>query len=88
MAEIERAALTRLMLLTLLTALTALTPPGGPLLDRVDAAQYLGASERWVKRAIAERRLPTIKIGRQVRISVAALDQLIASGSRPASGAS
>lgn len=63
---------------------TNLVPSAGRLLDSVAAADYLGVSERWVRRAVAERRVPVVKVGRLVRISTGALDALIEAGTRPA----
>ncbi len=65
----------------------ALVPPGGPLLDQSEAAAYLHKSQRWMRRALSERRLPTVKIGRSVFVRRADLDDLIESGYRPANGA-
>ena len=44
-----------------------------PLLDMRAAAQLLGVSERWMRRAIAERRIPFAKIGRYCRFRPADL---------------
>jgi excisionase family DNA binding protein len=46
----------------------------GQLLDVDAAADYLGVTSRWVRRAIAERRLSHHKIGRHVRIHTVDLD--------------
>lgn len=64
----------------------SLLPPGGPLLDLAEAAQYLGVTERWMTRVMAERRLPTVKLGRRVKISKASLDGFIEASTRPANG--
>ena len=48
-----------------------------PLLDIPAAADRLGVSERWVRRAVAERRLPFVKVGRYVRFRPADLDRYI-----------
>ncbi|MEJ7772437.1 MAG: helix-turn-helix domain-containing protein [Geodermatophilaceae bacterium] len=63
-----------------------LVPPGGPLLDQSEAAAYLHKSERWMRRALSERKLPTVKVGRSVLVRRADLDALIESGYRPANG--
>jgi len=63
-----------------------LVPPGGPLLDQSEAAQYLHKSARWMRRAFSERTVPTIKVGRSVFVRRADLDALIESGYRPANG--
>jgi excisionase family DNA binding protein len=56
------------------------------LLDVAEAAQRLGVSERWVRRAIAERRLPFVKIGRHVRFDPADLDEYTRRNRVPAAG--
>ena len=50
------------------------------LLDVDQAADRLGTSVRFIRRLIAERRIPYIKLGRHVRISTADLDSFIAAG--------
>lgn len=51
---------------------------GRPLLDFAGAAEYLGITERYVRRLVAERRLPHIKTGESrtnpVRFDPDALD--------------
>jgi excisionase family DNA binding protein len=48
-----------------------------------EAAAYLNVSVRWMRQAIFERRLPTVKLGNLVRIQESALDELIEQGTRP-----
>jgi len=64
----------------------SLKPPGGPLLDVTEIAQYLGVPERWARRVVAERRIETVKLGRRVKITKAALDDFIEASTRPANG--
>lgn len=71
-----------------MTSRRNLAPAQGHLLDPDAAAAYLGVSVRWIRRAIAERRIPVVKLGRCVRISTGALDALIEAGTRPAFEAS
>jgi len=47
------------------------------LLDTTAAAERLGVTERWVRRAVAERRLPFVKVGRYVRFRPDDLDRYI-----------
>jgi excisionase family DNA binding protein len=68
------------------TGVEPLEPPGGPLFDRSEAAQYLGVTERWMCRVMSERRLPTVKLGRRIKISKASLDDFISASTRPANG--
>jgi excisionase family DNA binding protein len=45
-----------------------------------EAAEYLNTSVRFVRRLIAERRIPFHHIGRHVRLKVADLDAFIDAG--------
>jgi len=47
------------------------------LLDAAEAAEYLGVTERWVRRAIKERRIPFVKLGAMVRFEPEALDRYL-----------
>ena len=64
----------------------SLQPPGGPLLDLAEAAEYLGVGLRWMRRVTTERRIATVKLGRRVKVSKATLDDFVASNTRPANG--
>jgi hypothetical protein len=44
-------------------------------------------AERFVRRLVAERRVPTYKISRRVYVSASDLDKLVADGFRPAESA-
>jgi excisionase family DNA binding protein len=44
------------------------------------AAEYLSASPRFIRRLVAERRVPYIKVGRLVRLTPEDLDVYIAAG--------
>jgi excisionase family DNA binding protein len=55
-----------------------------PLLDVNTAADYLGVSERFIRRLVAERRIPYHKLGRFVRIAQSDLDTLLAANRRDA----
>lgn len=68
------------------TGVEPLQPRGGPLLDLAEAADYLGVSLRWMRRVMAERRLPTVKLGRRIKITKAALDDFLEANTRPANG--
>lgn len=57
--------------------MSGMTPTASPLLAVPDAAAKLATSERWVRRAIAERRLPFVKVGRHVRFRPEDLDAYI-----------
>lgn len=48
------------------------------LLDVAGAASYLSVTERWVRRAVDERRIPYIKLGRLLRFDPDALDAWVA----------
>lgn len=47
------------------------------LKDVAATAERLGTTERWVRRAVAERRIPFVKVGRHVRFRPADLDAFI-----------
>src|SRR4051812_37247199 len=53
------------------------------LLTAAQAGDYLRTGERFVRRLIAERRIPYVKLGRHVRLQRSALDAFIASGRVP-----
>ena len=50
------------------------------LLTITQAADQLGTSPRFVRRLIAERRIPFYKVGRHVRIAEADLARFVAAG--------
>jgi excisionase family DNA binding protein len=54
---------------------TTLTPP--KFITAAEVAHHLSISERTVRRAIAEGRVPVVRIGRAVRIRLDDLDKLI-----------
>jgi excisionase family DNA binding protein len=53
------------------------------LLTVEQAAEYLGTGERFVRRLIAQRRIPFIKLGKHVRLERSALDHFIDVGRIP-----
>ena len=57
-----------------------------PLLSVEQAAERLGTSERFVRRLIAERRIPFIKLGRHVRITEHDLSNFVTTGRVEAGG--
>jgi excisionase family DNA binding protein len=59
-----------------------------PLLNVEQAAERLGTSPRFIRRLIAERRIPFTKLGKHVRIDPADLDAFIAAGRVEASPSS
>ncbi len=48
------------------------------LLDRYQAAAHLGVTPRWITRAVAQKRIPFVKLGAMVRFEPAALDEFLA----------
>jgi excisionase family DNA binding protein len=46
-------------------------------LSLVEAAEYLNVSERFVRRLVAERRIPYMKVGRLLRFRADDLDQFL-----------
>lgn len=57
------------------------SPTRRRLLDVAEAADYLGSTERHVRRLVTERRMPFAKIGGKLRFSPDALDAWIAENS-------
>ena len=55
-------------------------PVPSDLLNINQAAEHLGTPVRFIRRLIAERRIPFYKIGRYVRIDAADLDRFIQEG--------
>lgn len=45
-----------------------------PFFDVAGAAAYLGRSERWVRGAVAERRVPYVKMNKRLAFRKSALD--------------
>ena len=56
---------------------TAATGIDSALLDLTQAANYLGTSERHVRRLWQERRIAVVKVGRRVRFTRSDLDAFI-----------
>lgn len=52
-----------------------------PLMTVPEVAEYLSTSDRFVRRLVAERRIPFVKVGRHVRIHLSAVDAFLAAGS-------
>ncbi len=50
--------------------------PSDPLLTVAQAGEYLGTSERFIRRLITERRIAYVKVGKYVRQERSALDAL------------
>jgi len=57
------------------------------LLDVEGAAEYLSVTPRFIRRLVAERRLPFVKLGRHLRFDAADLDRFIDAGRVDAAGA-
>lgn len=49
-----------------------------PLLDSAETAEYLNCTERYVRKLVAEKRIPVVRLGRLVRFAAADLDAFIA----------
>jgi len=56
------------------------------LLDVEGAAEYLSVTPRFIRRLVAERRLPFVKLGRHLRFDAADLDRFIDAGRVDAAG--
>ena len=62
---------------------TAPTAPHDHLLTIGQAGEYLGTGERFIRRLVAQRRIPYIKLGKYVRLQRSALDAFIEAGRVP-----
>ncbi|RBY87455.1 helix-turn-helix domain-containing protein [Blastococcus sp. TF02A-26] len=51
---------------------------GDRLLSVEEAAEYLNVGVRFIRRVVADRRIPYVKVGKYVRIKKSALDAFIA----------
>ncbi len=51
-----------------------------PFLNIAEAAEYLGTTERFIRRLIAERRIGFVKLGRPIRIPMSAIEEFVAGG--------
>jgi excisionase family DNA binding protein len=51
-----------------------------PFLTIVETAEYLGTTERFIRRLIAERRIGFIKLGRPIRIPMSAIEDFLKGG--------
>jgi excisionase family DNA binding protein len=49
-----------------------------PFYDVAGAAEYLGQTERWVRRSVNEGRLPYVRMGRRLAFRRSALEKWIA----------
>ena len=56
------------------------------LIDISTLAKLLGVGKRYVRRMIAERRVPTVKVGRLVRFDLAEIRRWIEKQRRPGGG--
>lgn len=48
------------------------------MLSIVEVAEILGVSSRWVRRAIAAKQIPHVRLGRLVKIEAADLEAFVA----------
>lgn len=53
------------------------------LIDISTLAKFLGVGERYVRRMVAERRVPTVKVGRLVRFDLGDIRRWIEEQRRP-----
>lgn len=56
----------------------------GGLLDIPAAAERLGVTQRWIRRAVAERRITFVKVGRNVRFEPEEINRYIERQRKPA----
>ncbi|MGI5482988.1 helix-turn-helix domain-containing protein [Streptomyces lavendofoliae] len=53
------------------------------LMSVAEVAEYLGTTERFPRRLIAERRIVFVKVGRHVRIPQSALESFVSANTVP-----
>ncbi len=53
------------------------------LLTIGQAGEYLGTGERFIRRLVAQRRIPYVKLGKYVRLQRSSLDAFIEAGRVP-----
>jgi excisionase family DNA binding protein len=51
-----------------------------PFFTIVETAEYLGTTERFIRRLIAERRIGFIRLGRPIRIPMSAIEDFLQGG--------
>ena len=56
------------------------------LLDVEGAAEYLSVTPRFIRRLVAERRVPFVKLGRHLRFDPSDLDRFVDAGRVDAAG--
>lgn len=47
------------------------------LLNKAEAADFLGVDERWVNRAVFDKRIPYLRLGNMIRFEPEALDEYL-----------
>jgi excisionase family DNA binding protein len=52
-----------------------LAQPEDPVLNVAEAAEYLGQTERWIRRSVAERRFRFARLGRKLAFRRSWLDE-------------
>lgn len=57
-----------------------------PLLDIAGVAEYLGTSERHIRRLVSERRIPHVKLGGLVRFNLDTIDAWLVDNERRPGG--
>jgi excisionase family DNA binding protein len=55
-----------------------------PLIDSTEVATRLGTTQRHVRRLVAERRIPFVKVGRLVKFDVAQVEAWVEQNTVPA----
>ena len=66
-----------------MTALWEESTTTPPLLDVASLAERLGVTERFVRRLVAERRIPFLKLGKFVRFDPRAIESWLDSATVP-----
>jgi len=69
-----------------MTKQTGAVPEFPQLIDIGTFALLLGVGERYVRRMVAERRVPTVKVGHLVRFDLAEISKWLEERRRPGEG--
>lgn len=74
----EAGAANRITEVTVSSKTKAKAPQSDPFYDVAGCAEYLGQTERWVRRNVNEGKLPYVRMGRRLAFRRSALEKWIA----------
>lgn len=65
------------------TAIPPAITPGDRLLTKLEAAERLNVSLRFIERCVAQRRIRFVRVGRFIRVPESAITELLVAGMVP-----